>query len=105
MTYKLTANGVLRLADKAHVPAEPLNGDWQTYQQWLAEGNTPEPADPDPVPSYRDLRAAAYPDFREFLDGMVKIHSNDPAMQAEGGAQVSAYCEACIAVKAQFPKP
>lgn len=105
LMYKLTEYGVIRLADKSSIPSDPLNADWQEYLRWSLEGNTPEPADPEPVPSYRDLRAAEYPDFRNFLDGMVKVHSSDPAAQAEGDAQVSAYCDACIAVKEKYPKP
>lgn len=104
MTYKLTNAGVLRLADNAHIPDDPRNGDWRTYQEWLAAGNTPEPADPDPVPTYRELRAAAYPDFREFLDAMVKSHSPDQAVAIEGDVQLKAYCDACLAVKARIPK-
>ena len=97
-------NGVKRLSDNAHIPDDERNGDWQGYQEWLAEGNTPLPADPEPVPTYRDLRAAAYPDFKDFLDGMVKVHSPDPVISAEGDAQVRQYCEACLAVKALIPK-
>ena len=38
-------NCVLRLADHTYVPTDPANMDYQAYLKWLAEGNTPEPAD------------------------------------------------------------
>jgi hypothetical protein len=36
---------ILRLPDNASVPNDPENTDWQAYQVWLSEGNTPLPPD------------------------------------------------------------
>jgi hypothetical protein len=44
---------------------------------------------------YKTERAVAYPDFREYLDGVVKGDQ----------AQIQAYIDACLAVKAKYPKP
>jgi hypothetical protein len=38
---------VKRLADNAFIPMSKGNADYQMYLEWLAEGNTPEPADAD----------------------------------------------------------
>jgi hypothetical protein len=50
--YQLITNsdGVLRVADNAHIPNDGGNRDWQEYTSWLAEGNTPDPAPPPPDP-------------------------------------------------------
>jgi hypothetical protein len=53
MSYKLIkplfpvteTNTVLRLSDTAFIPFNPDNKDYQEYLKWVAEGNTPEPAD------------------------------------------------------------
>ena len=44
---------------------------------------------------YQRLRAAEYPDFRDYIDGVVKGDSE----------QVESYISACLAVKQKYPKP
>jgi hypothetical protein len=44
---------------------------------------------------YQRKRSDQYPDVRDYLDGIVK---NDQA-------QIQTYIDACLAVKAKYPKP
>jgi len=52
MTYKLwknprngVATHVFRVEDNTYIPFDPANTDYQAYLKWVAEGNTPLPAD------------------------------------------------------------
>ena len=47
--YKLTnSNTVLRIESNSFIPFADNNSDYQAYLKWLAEGNTPLPADQPP---------------------------------------------------------
>jgi hypothetical protein len=45
--YKLTKeqNQVILLSDNVYIPFDPANTDYQAYLKWVAEGNTPLPAE------------------------------------------------------------
>lgn len=45
--YKQTPSGtfVIRKKDGAYIPQDPANKDWQEYQEWLSDGNMPDPAE------------------------------------------------------------
>lgn len=45
--------------------------------------------------AYQRNRAKEYPDVKEYLDGVVKGDQE----------QIQAYIDACLAVKAKYPKP
>jgi len=47
------------------------------------------------APDYQTQRAKEYPPITDYIDGVVKGDQ----------AQVQAYIDACLAVKAKYPKP
>jgi hypothetical protein len=75
--------------------------DSEEYESLLPAGSvqiTDEEADALRVqptePTYAEKRAAEYPDFRDYLDGVVKGDQ----------AQIDKYIADCLAVKAKYPK-
>ena len=86
--YKDTDNKLHWLDDVAHEYLLPAGSVQITDEE--AEALRPQPL----APTYRELRAAEYPDFRDYLDGVVKCDQ----------AQIDAYVAACLAVKAKYPK-
>ena len=45
--YRLTTEPrmIVRIEDNVWIPFDPDNTDYQAYLAWVAEGNTPLPAD------------------------------------------------------------
>jgi hypothetical protein len=88
-----------------------LNGDTYEGLQWLEkpvwEGGQKKPTKEEVEAEvarlqkewegteYQRLRAKEYPDVKEYLDGLVKGDTE----------QMQAYINACLAVKAKYPKP
>lgn len=69
-----------------------VSGSW-TYADIPAEAN-PEPVQEVEM-TYAQKRATEYPPITDYIDGVVKGDQ----------AQVQAYIDACLAVKAKYPKP
>jgi hypothetical protein len=97
MQYAIIKNNLVvnvALADK------PLADNW-IESETAAIGDRyendqfikPEPV-VDPL-EYQRQRAAEYPPMTDYIDGIVKGDQ----------AQVQAYIDACLAVKAKYPKP
>lgn len=70
--YKLTDTTiVIRLSDNASIPNDERNTDYKAYLAWVAEGNTPEPADVY-VPTLADLAEAVRLSLQAAIDDKAK---------------------------------
>ena len=90
--YTLThSTSIIRLSDNAFIPADEANNDYHQYQQWIAEGNTPEPADPLPPLPPKQLTSL------EFLDLFTEAEQLAVATAAMQSAQIKLWYDRTLA--------
>ena len=81
--YNATVNGNVPFTAQEEAEWDAQEAAWVVKQAELAKT------------AYQRDRAAEYPPITDYLDGIVKGDQ----------AQVQAYIDACLAVKAKYPKP
>lgn len=96
--YKLLNSGV-RLGDLT-IPADPDNRDWQEYQEWLAAGNTPLPADPEPDPAIEAAKAK----LADIDRGSVRAIREWLTQRPDAPAELKALEAIAKAERAKLPK-
>lgn len=79
----------------AEVPNVPTGKRAKWQNEWIFE-DIPQTIQESEtyVPTYADLRVMEYPPITDYLDGIVKGNHT----------QVQAYIDACLAIKAKYPK-
>ena len=72
MSYKLKfgSPGVIRLSDGASIPENVGNRDYQDFLNWLAEGNTPSPAEAPEEIAARQARETEHSGQEELRVGL-----------------------------------
>ena len=88
MSYKWVKTGtlVLRLSDKAFIPEDARNLDWQEFQAWVGLGNAPESADAQPT---LNEIAADEVDSRDRLLFEINFDQENRIRQLEGRQTVT----------------
>jgi hypothetical protein len=81
--YHMTVNGPVLFTAEEEAARDAEEAAWAAEQAALA------------ATEYQRQRAAAYPPITDYIDGIVKGDTT----------QVQAYIDACLAIKAKYPKP
>ena len=92
--YKDSNNNIFAFASDGSQDHLIQNDYVQITSQDVASINQAKQRDVFNTLSYAEKRATEYPDFRDYLDGIVKGNKS----------QVQAYIDACLAVKEKYPK-
>lgn len=89
-------HGEIEYNDGSHNEDITSLPDWvqPCVEAWNNKKQEPEPTLPEPK-NYMEARAQEYPGMDIYFDGLVKGDQ----------AQMQAYIDACLAVKAKYPKP
>ncbi len=90
--------GILDTETGANIPIAESNRHYQKYQEWLSAGNAPDPADPEPQPTCRELRRAEYPPIADVVDEILKVIT----IPAGSGLEVIEALRQAIKIK--YPK-
>lgn len=98
MAYKLRFNspGVIRLADNAHIPEDLANTSWQEFLTWLAEGNTPDPAETPEETTARESQELEHAEQESLRDNL-KMDAVFDSLKRATPAQINTF------VNNQFP--
>lgn len=81
--HRITAEGQVPFTPEEEAKRDAEEAQWELEQVELAKTK------------YKRNREAEYPPITDYIDGIVKGDQ----------AQVQAYIDACLAVKAKYPKP
>lgn len=73
--------------------AKCVSGSWMVIEPEETEEEAPENQEVEET--YKEKRLKEYPPFSEYLDGVAKGDA----------AQIQRYIDACLEVKAKYPKP
>ena len=83
MTQKMVDGVLIDLTPQEQAARDAEETQWRSEQVELAKTK------------YQRNRAAEYPSVNDYIDGVVKGDQ----------AQIQTYIDACLAVKAKYPKP